>query len=228
MITDSTYYKGDIHIPNVVNAAPSVNDISNDSELQFFISEYEREVLIKLLGYNLYKEFSEQFDVDANGKWTIKPAADQKWKDLLNGTEYTIDTVTYNFRGLIFSEGLGTSLIQRSLLSYYVYFNFLSNDVDHYASIGVQAETAKNADRVSAIPKAVNAWSKFFQLAVGNYNTPYYVTNASGMTGIDWFGCDNSGERSLYEYLNDINTQTPDTYEDWKPQRLENINQFGI
>jgi len=227
MITSSIYYKGDIHIPNVVNPSPGVNDISNDSELKFFISEYEREVLIKLLGYNLYKEFSEQFDVDVNGQWTIKPAADQKWKDLLNGKEYTIDTVTYNFRGLIFSEGLGNSLINRSLLSYYVYYNFLSHDVDNYSSVGVQTETAKNATRVSAIPKAVNAWSKFYSLAVGNYNQPYYITNSSGMTGIDWFGCDD-GERSLYEFINDINLQTPDTYADWKPQRLENINQFGI
>ena len=227
MITTPEYYKGDIHIPNVVNASPAVNDLSNDSELNRFISQYEREVLIKLLGYNLYKEFSEQFDVDGDGQWTIKPASDQKWKDLLNGKEYTIDSVTYNFRGLIFSEGLGNSLINISLLSYYVFYNFLSNDVDTYSSVGVQSELAKNADRVSAIPRAVKAWDKFYQLSVGTYNTPMYITNASGMNGIDWFGCDD-GERSLFEFINDINLETPDTYADWKPQRINNINQFGI
>lgn len=228
MITSNIYYKADIHIPNVINPTPTVNDLSKGGELLLYISTYERDVLIKLLGYSLYKEFSDQFDVDANDQWTIKPLADQKWKDLLNGKEYTIDNVTYNFRGLIFSEGIGTSLINRSLLSYYVYYNFLSNDVDNYSSVGVQNETAKNATKVSAIPKAVKAWNNFYNLAVGSYSTPHYLVNGSGTIGLDWLGGDGSGERSLYEFMNDINTQTPDTYENWKPQFFDNINQFGI
>lgn len=223
MITNDSYYKLDIYIPNVVNDEPEVNDISNNTELQNAMSQYEREALQYLLGYNLYNEFSNQFDIDADDNWTIKASADQKWLDLLNGTTYTIDGVNYTWRGLIYKDGN----LDKSLLAYYVYYYFLANDVDHYSSVGVETETAKNATRVSAIAKAVKAWHNFYIQSVGHYNTPAYVTNSSGCVGIDWFGSDNSA-RSLYQFIRDTNNQTPDTYEDWQPTMFKDINQFGL
>lgn len=223
MITNESYYKLDIYIPNVVNDAPEVNDVSNKTELQNAMSQYEREALQYLLGYNLYTEFSNQFDVDSDDIWTIKAGVDQKWLDLLNGTTYTIDDVEYTWKGLIYKDGN----LDKSLLAYYVYYNFLSNDVEHYASIGIETENAQNATRVSAIAKAVKAWHNFYIQSVGNYNYPAYITNSSGCTGIDWFGSDD-GVRSLYQYIRDINNQTPDTYENWKPKMFNDMNQFGL
>ncbi len=229
-ITDLTYYKADILIPH---AQTSVSDTATGvrSNLNQYISQYEREALIKTLGFTLYDEFSDQFDVSANNVWTIKGAADAKWGDLLTGKEYEINSVTVNYRGMVFTEPYsGVSAgedLKRSFMAYYIYYNYLNDDMEDYGGTGITELQAKNATRISPIPKSIRSWRRFYELVVGQFNQPALLQNRSGMIGLDWFGF-NDTERSLYQFIDDQNTLVADTYADWEPVNFENENQFGI
>jgi hypothetical protein len=225
-ITDLTYYKAELLIPH---AQSSVSDTATGVivELNQFITQYEREALIKTLGYTLYSEFAEQFDVSATDKWTIKDAAAQKWKDLLNGLEYTINGDTVNYRGMIFTEPFSGTTLNRSFIAYYIYYNYLNDDMEKYQGTGINELASKNATRTSPIPKSIRSWRRFYELVVGTFNQPALLVNRSGMIGLDWFGF-NDTERSLYQFIDDQNTLVADTYADWLPANFENENQFGI
>jgi hypothetical protein len=225
-ITDETYYKAEILIPH---AQESVSDTATGVRvgLNQFISQYEREALIKTLGYTLYNEFADQFDVDSEDVWTIKGAADAKWGELLNGKEYEVNSVTVNYRGMIFTEPYSGTDLNRSFISYYIYFHYLNDNMEDYGGTGITELQAKNATRISPIPKSIRSWRRFYELVVGTFNQPALLQNRSGMIGLDWFGS-NDTERSLYQFIDDQNTLVADTYADWEPANFENENQFGI
>ena len=220
MIIDRSYFKGEIYIPNVEDIAPDSELLGNGSELDVFITEYEREVLIKCLGFSLYSVFKSQFNSDNSPN--LKNDSEQKWKDLLNGKSYNIDGKMVNWSGLIHKN----NPFKRSLIAYYVYFHFLNNDISHYTGTGMQVEKTKSAENVSHIPKAVRAWRKFYELTVGTYNTTSYIEKANG-TGIDWGNCE-SAERSLYQFIQDMNNSDVNTYPNWQPYFFENLNILGI
>lgn len=225
-ITDLTYYKAEIFIPQ---GQTSVSDEATGvrTGVKEFITQYEREALVKTLGYELYNEFADEFDVSATDVWTIQDAAAQKWKDLLNGKEYTIDGDTVNYRGMIFTEPFSGTTLKRSFMAYYIYCNYLGDDMESYSGIGISELQAKNAVRVSPIPKYTRSWRRFYELVVGEFNQPALIENATGMIGLDWFGTDDT-ERSLYQFIDDQNTLVADTYDNWKPTRFDNENQFGV
>ncbi len=225
-ITDLTYLKAELLLPH---AQTSITDTATGVRegLKQFISQYEREALIDTLGYVLYSEFANQFDVDEGDVWTIKVAADQKWKDLLNGKEYTVNGDTVNYRGMIFTEPYSGTVLNRSFIAYYIFYHYLNDDMEDYAGTGIQELQAKNATRTSPIPKSIRAWRRFYELVVGSFNQPALLQNRSGMIGLDWFGS-NDTERSLYQFIDDQNTLVADTYADWLPSNFENQNQFGI
>ncbi|WP_407265047.1 hypothetical protein R5N98_02695 [Tenacibaculum maritimum] len=218
MITSSSCFKGDIHVPNSQDTAPNSNLLGNVSELDMFIHEYEPDVLIKCLGRSLYNEFSNQFKED----YSLKDTADSKWDDLLKGKEYTISGKTVNWKGLIYKQGQ----YDKSLIAYYVYYHFLSNDIENYTGTGVSTKKSKNTEKVSPIPKAVRAWRKFYELTVGGFYSPILINNNHGY-GIDWIGNDN-GDKSLYQFIQDMNNINPNTYPNWQPKRFENLNLFGV
>ncbi len=227
-ITDETYYKAEIFIPNLQT---SVSDTATGVRIDGnqFIAQYEREALIKTLGFKLFDEFADQFDVSAENVWTIKPAADQKWKDLLNGKEYTIGGDTVNYRGMVFTEpfaGVSFGNLNRSFIAYYIYYHYLNDNMEDYSGTGINELAAKNATRTSPIPKSIRSWRRFYELVVGSFNQPALIHTRFG-TGIDWFGT-NDTERSLYQFIDDQNTLVADTYADWKPSNFDNENQFGI
>lgn len=217
MILTRSYFKADIHIPNAQDTAPNSSLLGNGSKLDLFIEDYEREVLTKCLGFDLYNEFYTQFENNE-----LKPTAHQKWKDLLNGKTYELNGRTVKFKGLIFKQGN----LERSLIAYYIFYQFLKDDIESYTGTGIKQEKSKNAIAVSPIPKAVKSWRKFFELAVGQHFNPTIMYRNSGV-GIDWLQ-GNTGERSLYQFINDSNVIEPNTYPNWSPYPFENLNQFGV
>ena len=57
-ITDATYYqKGINFIPNAVSISAS-DSPSNESELDYFIKVYERQLMLHALGVTLFNEFT--------------------------------------------------------------------------------------------------------------------------------------------------------------------------
>jgi len=134
--TDATYYV-------LENAIPS----STYSNLTTSIARYEKEVLQKLLGYELWKL------VDAYEAGV----SDQRIIDLVEGKEYTPDDVLVKWNGLINDDKI-------SLLSDYVYFRWSVERVSTLQTTGMMKLQSENAERANVTTKAVAAYNRMVDL----------------------------------------------------------------
>ena len=202
MIITRSYFKGIIHIPNSEDTAPNSNLLGNGTELDLFIEEFERDILIKCFGYPLYYAFVNELDATKpNG---LKDTADAKWNDLLNGKDYTLNGISVKWMGLKFKEGQ----LDRSLIAYYVFCEFLNKDLVTYSGLGVVKERGKNSTPVTSDPLYVSSFRKFYELT-------------------EFSNC-NNGLRTLYDFIQDMNELNSETYPNWIPKKFENVNLFGI
>ena len=203
MITSLSYFKGLTNISNAEDTAPNSNLLGNVSEAQLFLEEYERDVLTKSLGYSLYKDLKSNLETLSGATVeTVKSSAAQKYKDLMSGKEYTIDGVLVHWRGLLFTEGA----LKRSLITYYTFFYFLESDLSRHSGIGLQTEKGKNSKKADPRPKALRAWSKFYELTVESRDN----------------------EKSLYQFIEDMNKLDSSTYPDWRPYEFGRRNLWSI
>jgi len=216
-IIDNTYFeKGSLYIPNNkdINVAP-VDTPSSQSELDFFIEKYERELLLNAFGVTLYNELQSQ----------IPNPTIQKWIDLINGSDYTdADGEVKRWDGL-------KGNLSQSVIAFFVYCEYLRNDNEAYATVGTVKNNAKNADNVDATPKYIKAWHQFIDFYQGqNYCTPQVIVNRSGMIGLDYYGEGNKVQVSLYQYLMDANTLDDTSFPDFDNyfKFYRTKNSFGI
>lgn len=136
-ITDSSYYINDVNIP-----------LSTDDDLnkQFLsaVERYENEVLKKLLGYTLWKEYVVGI---------AEETPDKKWTDLRDGAEFTFEvdghTVKEKWNGLLNDDKV-------SILSYYVYFMMRKNNETYFTGTGEVASDNENAVMADFKYKMVN------------------------------------------------------------------------
>ena len=211
MIITSDFFVGSVFLSESITNTPIGGVVSGNNKLQSFIEEYEAEALKKCLGLTLYKAFSGQIENN-----TVKANADQKWKDLFNGKTYQVGGAEAYWQGLVFtSENL-----KQSLLAYYIYSHFILDD--NVTAMGVVKESPKNGVNIDPHPKAVRAYRKFYDLAIGSFSMPTIIRNSFGL-GIDYSSV-NSGTKSLYQFLNDNKA----TYPEWQPTYFENQNQMGL
>lgn len=199
---DSTYFKGEIAIPGA----------SSETALTTAITQYEKEILIKLLGYKLYSLLEADLVNDA--------PVTQKYIDLVNGKEFTL---SYNGADhLVKWEGL-INTAKESLLAYYVYYKYVERNITSFYGTGVsQTNTQEGWQRVSPESKMINAWERIREL-YGKippqykryYNRPVLGAEVPGVLEL-------SG--SAYNFLL---TNIAD-YPDWVFTPLWNMNQFGI
>jgi uncharacterized protein YciU (UPF0263 family) len=146
-LIDTTYFVGEISLPG--------SALSGDyADILPYIAKYEREALIELLGYTLYKELKAEIDADPQVFTT-------KWSRLVNGHEYEIeylgDTHLVKWNGLVNDDKI-------SLLAYYIYFKYVQFHVTHTSGFGELIQAAENAAKVSPGQKMVNAWNRFIDL----------------------------------------------------------------
>jgi len=225
MIIDNTYFVNEIFIPH---AKPSITDdvVAVPQDITSFIDTYSVECLSLCLGFALFKEFSEQLAKEQeNG---LKATADEKWDKLLNGTEYTLlnGELAY-WKGIRSKTG---EVYNKSFLADYVYYFYEKNDDDNRVGIGNVKQSGKNVVLVSKAPKVIAAWRRFSKAVQGDssfpsiYTMQSFIENVCGL-GIDWMQHE---EISLYKFINDTNTNTPDTYKNFKPFVFTNANQFGL
>jgi len=222
MITDNTYYINELYIPH---AKPSISsDVTTVSaELNDFIEEYERECLIKSLG-ELYIEFESQLDYsETNG---LKSGADSKWDDLLNGKSYTDPSgKSVQWRGIRFKKVSSDTKPTRSFLANYVYYNFEENYNSFRSGTG-NVKKPKNVEVVSPAPKVIKAWRKMVEMIQGREPQGNVLVRRMGV-GVDWYN--ENREVSLYKFINDMNDETADTYENFTPGYWDGMkNQLGI
>ena len=221
MIIDNTYFKGEIYIPHAKPSVVSVGDGVSD-EIITFINEYEKEALLSCLGFQLYKQFVS--NIDLNEPTLIKADADQKWDSLMNGLEYT------NSRGKLVSwSGIRYknpgSETYSSFLAYYVYFFYESQNYIIKTNSMSSVPKSKNGDTVVPNQAITLAWRKFYKMTQNDFCEPHYVENRWGL-GIDYYR--NNGQVGLYEFIENQNDLQKDTYENFQPKNWENLNQFGI
>lgn len=144
-LIDTSYFVREINLPG--NPLTSVY-----TDIQQYIDQYEKQILIALLGRELYKEL--QVEIDADSYTT-------KWNRLVNGHEYSVDyqgiTTEIRWNGLINDDKI-------SLLSYYVYFYWMKFHATGTTSIGESVTEKENASGVQPVAKMVNAWNSHIDL----------------------------------------------------------------
>jgi len=129
---------------NFVTLSDFINDrnipLNSEYTADFtsFITKYQKEILIKLLGYDLYLAFE-------TGMAEEEP--EDKWTDLKNGSTYQVNGINYQNPGVI------------DIIAYYVYCKHLSVNYEQYTTIGVTANKAENGVTVSPENKITNAWN---------------------------------------------------------------------
>jgi hypothetical protein len=116
-LIDSTYFVRDINLP-----AGSYNTITAS------IARYERDILIQLLGYDLYKLVAAY----------ANPGSTQRIIDIVEGKEYLEGTYTVKWNGLVNSEKV-------SILSYHTYIEYVRDHAVDFQNTGGMASSSENA-----------------------------------------------------------------------------------
>ena len=211
-IIDETYLQRELYVPN----SDEINSGAY-KEIQEFIDNKSRLCLKEALGYNLFKE------LDSNISYgTLDDAAPQKWLNLVNGTDYTLNGKTYRWEGLIQNEGA----FKKSLLANYVFYYWLLYNQSRMSGVGEVVLKAKNAVSVNSTQRIVSVWNEFINMYQDDTCTvgrrEYYYR---GIKTVDYLGGNYNNEySSLIKFLSDNESDYPDAaLRVYKKQ-----NQFGI
>lgn len=212
LINTSYFVNRPLFIPKAV-LQPSIgsNTSARNIDLERFIDEKERCLLLSFLGYEQYTELSSQLNTDG----TFKENAADKWKYLVDGIN--------DWKGLRY-EFSGNKI---SLIAYYVYFFFIKEDNTYLSNVGVQSVQAVNSIKIMPNDKQVMAWSEFLRMYGGtkSYSQPYsFFHNWNGM-GMQWVGTNvNSNEITLYDFM----TKNSDVYDVSKFTFHNPVNSLGL
>jgi hypothetical protein len=139
-LIDTTYFRNSISVP-----------IGTYSDIQQYIDEYEKKVLIGLLGYDLYTEMMAAY---AALPGVPLPA---KWDKLINGTPYTYGGQSVRWNGLINSDKV-------SFIAYFVYCQYLRAKQFPFQTTGSVQPKNENSQVVDGIANHTDSWNKFVEL----------------------------------------------------------------
>lgn len=119
-LIDTTYFVRDVFLP-----------VGTYSDLTASIARYERDILLQLLGYDLYKLVAAY----------ANPGSDQRIIDIVEGKEYTLGQYTVKWNGLANAEKV-------SLLAYYVYIQYVKDHAIDFQNVGAVAANVENGVNV--------------------------------------------------------------------------------
>ncbi len=201
---DSTYFTGEIFIPGA----------SADAQLTQAIAQYEKEVLLKLLGYPLYKLLI----ADCTGVGDVPVT--QKYIDLVNGAEFTHVYLDESYT--LKWEGLKNSA-KVSLITYYIYYKFVERHLTEYHGKALTTlPKGKDWEKTNPVFKLSNVWNRMRELygkvPLGYKN--YFIHPVLADDLPDTFNMDPSAYNFLYA--------NKATYTEWIFTPFWNINAFGI
>jgi len=151
MLISRSIFQNGLLIANSQDTTPNSNLLGNKVKLDSFIEQYERDILITTLGYDLYKELQSNLEVlNGQTEQSVKVSADQKWKDLVNGVEMTIDGYIYKFDGLKSNN---------SFIADYVYYKFMEDDLKNHSGVGFIQANPNGATKTNPTQKLVSVWN---------------------------------------------------------------------
>lgn len=205
-IVNKTFFQKEnyLHIPlSVADPSGSVTP-DNATEIDNLCIQIEREILLNALGLTLYNELY------ALDNTTIELPINARWKKLVQGDEY--DEKVW--------LGLDNDY---SLIAYRVFEQFNIETAIRLSATGAKQVQGENAIQQTPKYLIATANQRFIKQYQGDYlHTPIVVGNF-----VDWFGCSDEIERSLYGYL----TDKKEDFLEWKQENFkvyETQNSFGL
>ena len=193
-IIDDSYFTGKINVPNVTEYDGSAIESIDD-----YINKYGCLFMRETLGNVLFKDLMLNLE---NGE--LKETATLKWKNLINGKEYTKNGETYTWQGI---KG-GCDLYKDSVLAYFVYLNYF--EITYFTGFSLASTEAKNSTVINPSNHLVEIHNDFVSLYQGSctYNpTSYFHSNE--VIFRDYYHSNNSGFVSYMQFLLDNETDYP-------------------
>lgn len=209
-IVDKTYFQkaNGLYIP-LSKSAPvsnaSAESPSNVAYLDNLCVKVEKSILLNALGLTVYNTLQLALaDID-NPLYA-------SYKKLVQGEEY--DGKVWN--------GLENDY---SLIAYRIYEIFLTETNERLSALGTTQVNPQNANLYTPAYKIAHASQKFVNQYQGGYLREPIIYNDGEF--IDWFGCSEEVEVSLYQYLTDKATDFTGL-DMTKFKIYESQNSFGI
>lgn len=205
-IVNKSYFQKEnyLFIPlSVTDPSGSVTP-DNATEIDNLCIQIERDIMLNALGLTLYNEFFALTTV------TIEQPENARWKKLVEGDEY--DEKVW--------IGLDNDY---SLIAYRVFEQFNIETAIRLSATGAKQVQGENA--IQQTPKYLISTAN--QRFINQYQAEYLHTPIVVGNFVDWFGCGDSIEKSLYGYLVDKKADFPE----WKQENFrvyETQNSFGI
>jgi hypothetical protein len=214
--TDITYYTGDIQLSITETLTVEFNS---------FIEKKEKELLIKLLGYDLYKAFTE----------ALSGSPDQKWTDLRDGKDYQVTDENGNS---VYVEWVGLQNDEKkSFLAYFIYYEWIKSTQTRnqpggeFFGVNENSEIAPPFMLNGKVSDAYNKGVEMYgiDLEKGQYYSDWFIRGLdapSNYKGFNYY--DEILKGSAFNFIYFMNQDDPSTYPNWKFTEIRNINEFGI
>lgn len=132
---------------------PDMPDAPN--ALPDFIPFEEKKVLRSLLGSALYNEFVSALYVDPTAIPPVPIAENlipQKWKDLRDGANYTLNNKVYRYDGL------------KNFLTPYIYSRWIEVNAHSFVNVAEIEGRVENSTVISPAQRISEAWDEFYRL----------------------------------------------------------------
>lgn len=214
MLTDPTYHqKGRYFIPNSNNLSARPSGVENSkSSVQYFIDVYERRLLVNFLGIELYNELVTVYP-------NIEDVGNEKWFDLVYGTDYINDDTKLRFDGLLGSN-------KDSLISAFVFCKYLENDNSYYSTSGVIKNTSSDYSNFDPTQKYISAYLDFLHKYQNENKEDFEPFVSSCGSFVDYYNFDIDTETfvSLETYMK----HNKELFEGYKFKRYDYLNSFGV
>ena len=176
---------------------------------------YEEVILKRLLGYDLYALYAADL---ATTPATPQNPTEQRFKDLVDGKVFTFDycgnTVTKEWKGL------RDSTLKKSLIAYYVYYQYRNEEESFNSGAGQVTSNTENSSKIDVTPKLISAWNKMIDLYG---QVPNQYINKDLFLNQGNYKHFNS-EPSAYNFL----LANKETYPEWIFEPIVKQNIFGI
>jgi hypothetical protein len=200
MLIDNTYFIGDINL-----TAQQLNNI------QGYIDVYEKEILVKLLGYPLYKELVDDLNEGEPQTTRFEKLVDGDVFSFKTYQGYTVDAEW---------NGLRDKAKKKSLIAYYVYFNYVNYNNTQMTTVGNKITMAENAQDADVRMRLVKAWHN-----MRNWYGKSFKELSYNQAYLDSSNYEHENpEPSAFNYL----LAKKEDFNNWVFEPIDSINYLGI
>jgi len=205
-VIDGSYFINEITLANIKEHGSYTSVITNA------IDKYEPEIMIDLLGYELYGLLIADLSKDIGDR-------EQRFIDLVDGAEFRHPDTDQLLKWI----GLQNTQ-KESLIAYYVFFNHVYNSNIQMSGLGTVRHEGKNSENVSPFDKLQVAWENFQRLYANfDYDVNECYFSEDGVLVDDLSGVFNTLP-TAYNFL----YANKDDYPEWVFKVKYDINIFNL